>query len=78
MKQHLSMEECKCIITATSAPYCPLNFTSTTLQTSNKYLPLQDNNGIYLPTTRNEINRFDRLHQTMKSIHSKHALKKNH
>lgn len=70
MKQHLSMEVCKCIITATSAPYCPLNFTSTTLQTEQQISPLQDNNGIYSPTTRNEINR---LHQTMKSVHSKHA-----
>lgn len=43
MKQHLSMEECKCIITATSAPYCPLNFTSsctsTTLQTEQQTSP---------------------------------------
>lgn len=39
MKQHLSMEECKCIITATSAPYCPLNFTSTTLQTEQQISP---------------------------------------
>lgn len=39
MKQHLSMEVCKCIITATSAPYCPLNFTSTTLQTEQQISP---------------------------------------
>lgn len=39
MKQHLSMEVCKCIITATSAPYCPLNFTSTTLQTEQQITP---------------------------------------
>lgn len=39
MKQHLSMEVCKCIITATSAPYCPLNFTSTTLQTTQQISP---------------------------------------
>lgn len=39
MKQHLSMEECKCIITATSAPYCPLNFTSTTLQIEQQISP---------------------------------------
>lgn len=43
MKQHLSIEECKCIITATSAPYCPLNFTSsctsTTLQTEQQISP---------------------------------------
>lgn len=77
MKQHLSMEECKCIITATSAPYCPLNFTSsctsTTLQTEQQISPSTGQQWNLFTTTRNEINRFDRLHQTMKSIHSKHA-----
>lgn len=69
MKQHLSMEECKLLLLL----IVHLTLHQQRYRPSNKYLPLQDNNGIYSPTTRNEINRFDRLHQTMKSVHSKHA-----